>query len=86
VIGLALAVWLTLGLIPPSRPDPVPASAPAGIFSSERAMAHVRQIAQRPHPVLSADHDRVRDYIRAPRAGNIDSSRHWQLWRRFEPR
>ena len=28
-------------------------------------MAHVRQIAQRPHPVPSADHDRVRDYIRA---------------------
>ena len=26
-------------------------------------MAHVREIAQRPHPIGSADHDRVRDYI-----------------------
>ena len=28
-------------------------------------MEHVRAIAQRPHPVGSADHDRVRDYLRA---------------------
>jgi hypothetical protein len=65
VIALILAMWLVLGVLPPSRPEPVPANAPAAAFSSERAMAHVHQIAQRPHPVGSADHDRVRDYIRA---------------------
>jgi hypothetical protein len=33
------------------------------VFSAERAMRHLEQIAQRPHPMGSADHDRVRDYI-----------------------
>jgi hypothetical protein len=33
------------------------------VFSAERAMRHVQQIAQRPHPMGSVDHDRVRDYI-----------------------
>jgi hypothetical protein len=33
------------------------------VFSAERAMRHVEQIAQRPHPMGSADHDRVRDYV-----------------------
>ena len=45
------------------RRPPVPASAPPSEFSAERAMAHVEQIAQRPHPVGSADHARVRDYL-----------------------
>src|SRR5215467_3339763 len=47
-----------------SRPPiAVPASAPLTVFSAERAMNHVRAIAQRPHPVGSAEHDRVRDYL-----------------------
>ncbi|HET9636003.1 MAG TPA: M28 family peptidase, partial [Gemmatimonadaceae bacterium] len=40
-----------------------PATAPDTAFSAERAMRHVKQIAQRPHPMGTADHDRVRDYI-----------------------
>jgi len=44
-------------------PDPVPASAPPTEFSAERAFAHVREIAQRPHPTGSADNARVRDYV-----------------------
>jgi hypothetical protein len=44
-------------------PVPVPASAPDTAFSAERALAHVRVLAQRPHPVGSADHARVRDYV-----------------------
>jgi hypothetical protein len=44
-------------------PAPVPASAPATEFSAERALAHVREIAQRPHPIGSPDNARVRDYI-----------------------
>ncbi|HEY1497648.1 MAG TPA: M28 family peptidase [Candidatus Solibacter sp.] len=59
----ALALWTVVGLWPPSRPEPVPAGAPAGEFSAERAMVHVRAIAQRPHPLKSADHERVRTYI-----------------------
>ncbi|WP_227984391.1 M20/M25/M40 family metallo-hydrolase [Nocardia spumae] len=39
------------------------ASAPAGEFSAERALDTVREIAARPHPVGSAEHDRVRDRL-----------------------
>src|SRR5687767_3966658 len=44
-------------------PDPVPASAPATAFSSERALRHVRAIAERPHPVGSVANARVREYL-----------------------
>ena len=58
-----LALWTAVGFTPLARPDALPASAPGGEFSAERAMVTVRAIAQRPHPVGSADHDRVRDYV-----------------------
>src|ERR1039457_6766463 len=58
-----LALWTAIGLDPLPRPLPLPVGAPAAEFSAERAMVAVRAIAQRPHPVGSADHDRVRDYI-----------------------
>jgi hypothetical protein len=54
-------------------PAPLPASAPAAAFSADRALVHVREIAQRPHPVGSADHARVREYIlRQLRALGLD--------------
>ena len=46
-------------------PTALPANAPPTAFSAERAMRHVRAIAQRPHPIGSAEHDRVRDYLMA---------------------
>jgi hypothetical protein len=46
-------------------PAVVPASAAPTEFSAERALAHVRAIAQRPHPVGSADNARVREYVLA---------------------
>lgn len=58
-----LALWTAIGFTPFARPDPLPSGAPGGEFSAERAMVTVRAIAQRPHPVGSADHDRVRDYV-----------------------
>lgn len=57
--GLALA-WLTS-----APPAPLPASAPATAFSAERAMATVRDIGARPHPIGSAEHGRVRDAVAA---------------------
>ncbi len=60
VFLVALAV-LTLGLVGP--PPPVSATAPPTDFSAERARAHVEEIARRPHPTGSAEHDRVRDYL-----------------------
>jgi len=56
--GLSIA-----GVLLGGPPQPVPADAPPFAFSAVRAMAHVEQIAQRPHPVGSADHARVRDYL-----------------------
>ena len=64
VIGLSLAGFLLGG-----PPKAEPASASPSAFSSARAMLHVREIAQRPHPVGSADHARVRDYLAATLEG-----------------
>jgi hypothetical protein len=44
-------------------PRAIPESAPPTAFSAERAMKHLLAIAQRPHPIGSAEHDRVRDYL-----------------------
>ncbi|WP_433656501.1 M20/M25/M40 family metallo-hydrolase [Nocardia sp. CA-128927] len=38
-------------------------SAPENVFSAERAFRVVQEIAQRPHPVGTAEHDRVRDHL-----------------------
>jgi Peptidase family M28 len=44
-------------------PGAIPENAPPTAFSAERAMKHVVAMAQRPHPIGSAEHDRVRDYL-----------------------
>lgn len=44
-------------------PPPLPATAPPTEFSAERAMRHVRAMAERPHPVGSAENARVREYV-----------------------
>jgi hypothetical protein len=61
----ALVLCGALSLMPHSRPTPAPASAPATDFSAMRALDTVRAIAQKPHPIGTAEHDRVRDYIEA---------------------
>src|SRR6476661_8260544 len=58
---LALCAFSILRIARPPRA--ITASAPDTVFSAERAMRHVEQIAQRPHAMGTADHDRVRDYI-----------------------
>jgi hypothetical protein len=65
-IGVALGLLLVcaFSILRIARPPrSVPATAPDTAFSAERAMRHVEQIAQRPHPMGTADHGRVRDYI-----------------------
>ncbi len=59
----SLALALLIGVASLQSPRPVDARAPATAFSAERAMVDVRELAQRPHPVGSADHARVRDYL-----------------------
>ncbi len=51
------------------EPSVASASAAPSAFSAERAFAHVAAIAQRPHPLGSADQTRVRDYVLAQITG-----------------
>jgi hypothetical protein len=44
-------------------PRPQPANAPPGVFSAARAMADVRAIAQKPHPMGSPEQARVQAYL-----------------------
>src|SRR6478735_8348065 len=63
-VAVALLLLCAASVLRVARPPAaVPATAPDTVFSAERAMRHVAQIAQRPHPMGTADHDRLRDYI-----------------------
>jgi hypothetical protein len=44
-------------------PDPIPATASQDVFSADRALVHLNAFATAPHPIGSAEHDRVRDYL-----------------------
>jgi hypothetical protein len=44
-------------------PDPVSATASQDIFSADRALVYLNAFATAPHPIGSAEHDRVRDYL-----------------------
>ncbi|MET0624409.1 MAG: M28 family metallopeptidase, partial [Pyrinomonadaceae bacterium] len=60
---MLLALLVCLSLYGQRPPAAVLASAPPDEFSSGRAMRHLEAIAQRPHPLGSAGHAAVRDYI-----------------------
>lgn len=64
-IALAILALIWLAMIHAS-PTPAPAgnsTAPAAAFSAERAMLHLRRIADKPHPIGSVEHDKVRDML-----------------------
>ena len=63
VVVLVIAAAVFAGMSSLTQPAVVPASAPATEFSAERAMEHIRAIAQEPHPVGSPENAQVRDYI-----------------------
>lgn len=63
---VALGVLLLLGLVlvlADAPPAPLAAGVPAAQFSAERALKHVEAIAAAPHPVGSARHIEVENYI-----------------------
>ena len=60
----SLALALLIGVVSLQVPGPAGVDAPATAFSAGRAMADVRELARRPHPVGSADHERVREVLR----------------------
>jgi hypothetical protein len=62
--ALGLVLLAALSILRIARtPAAAPATSPDTVFSAERALRHVAQIAQRPHPMGTDEHDRVRDYI-----------------------
>ena len=74
ILLLALLGLTALCFAIAGPPAPLPASAPPDQFSAERAMQHVRAIAQEPHPVGTQANAAVRDYIVAQlRALGLDA-------------
>src|ERR687890_1237688 len=63
VVALVLGALAAVSLLALEPPDPQPASARASEFSAERALSHVQQIAERPHPVGSPANAEVRAYL-----------------------
>lgn len=59
--SVLFAIIVTILLMQP--PAPVATSAASGEFSALRAKAHLKHISKDPHPVGSAEHAAVRDYI-----------------------
>jgi hypothetical protein len=57
---LLIALVVIRGLEPPPLSDQ---KAPVSEFSEAGAMRDVRAIARLPHPLASAEHERVREYI-----------------------
>src|SRR5262245_52650418 len=64
ITSLLLTILCAFSLIQrQSPPDVQPINAPLTEFASGRAMQHLKVIARKPHPVGSAEHSEVRDYI-----------------------
>ena len=64
-LGLAVALMAIalLAARPIIPPNPVPASAPKSTFSAQRTMQDLKVVAREPHPIGSAEQERVRAYI-----------------------
>ncbi len=62
-ISLIVCIVLAGAMAWAASRAPAPGPDLLGQFSAKRAMADVLMIAARPHPIGSADHDRVRDYV-----------------------
>ena len=60
---LLAAIVAAAALFVAAPPAPLPASAAAGEFSAERAMAHVEAVAATVHPMGSAGHTDARAYL-----------------------
>ncbi|MDP3172854.1 MAG: M20/M25/M40 family metallo-hydrolase [Phenylobacterium sp.] len=63
--AVALALAAGLAFAASQTPRPLSPDAPANVYSAGRAMRDIREIAQRPHPVGSTEHARVKAYLLA---------------------
>jgi hypothetical protein len=57
ILAVLLAAWRL------QTPTPEAVNAPAAVFSASRAFTDIAAIAQKPHPVGTAEHERVRELI-----------------------
>lgn len=58
-----LFLTIVIAIIMLRPPRPLTETADDTLFSAGRAMGHLKKIAARPHPLGSAYHDTVRDYL-----------------------
>ncbi|MFI7128992.1 M28 family peptidase [Nonomuraea sp. NPDC050153] len=71
---LALAGVIMLTAMADSTMQPLPASAPDGEFSAERALRHLERFATEPRPIGSRAGERARDYLTGQlRAAGLDA-------------
>ncbi|MGZ2361954.1 M20/M25/M40 family metallo-hydrolase [Streptomyces sp. 372A] len=63
LVPVLLLLTGTAAVVPLATPDPAPATAPAGRFSAERALAALPDIAAEPHPSGSVAQERVRERL-----------------------
>lgn len=62
-LAVALVAIVLVAALPMILPKSVPASASKSTFSAQRAMKDLNVVAREPHPMGSAEQERVRDYI-----------------------
>ncbi|MEV6154408.1 M20/M25/M40 family metallo-hydrolase [Nonomuraea sp. NPDC052129] len=64
LLALGVLLLIAVGAIRDTTPTAVsPATAPDREFSAQRAFTQVERFAVKPHPVGTAEHTRVRDYL-----------------------
>ncbi|MEV0385044.1 M20/M25/M40 family metallo-hydrolase [Nonomuraea sp. NPDC050643] len=64
LVALCVLLLIAIGAIMDTTPTAVsPAGAPDREFSAQRAFAQIERFAVAPHPVGSAEHTRVREYL-----------------------
>jgi len=63
LILLFLLIVAAACILEEGPPEPVAATASPDVFSAERALAFLNAFATEPHPIGSAEHDRVREYL-----------------------
>lgn len=62
-VVIAILALIITGLYHASPPSPVSDSAAPALFSSARALSHLRHIAQKPHPIGTPENAAVRNYL-----------------------
>jgi len=63
VVLVFILAFAALGILYEGTPNALPASASPDLFSADRALVYLNAFANKPHPLGSAQHNYVRDYL-----------------------